>query len=177
MNEFVIQFKNYAPDFNLDTVSQSEKYLDILLVLKEIQEFAISTNIKKTFEFNIRNFDETYLEKIEIRDIQLIIKYLSNTIELLSKINNPIKEKDIYYQINILNKLLKDIELIKNQISDQYIGRKLNDKELLQIKSTNIKIIFYEGLIKNKEIFSRQVKSILFKNNLSQFTVVLKNYL
>lgn len=61
---------------------------------------------------------------------------------MLSKINNPIKEKDIYYQINILNKLLKDIELIKNQISDQYIGRKLNDKELLQIKSTNIKIIF-----------------------------------
>ena len=39
--------------------------------------------------------------------------------ELLSKIKNPIKEKDIYYQINILNKLLKDIELIKNQISDQ----------------------------------------------------------
>ena len=142
MNELVIQFKNYAPDFNLDTVSQSEKYLDILLVLKEIQEFAISTNIKKIFEFNIRNFDETCLEKIEIGDIQLIIKHLSDTVELLSKINNPSKEKDIYYQINILNKLLKDIELIKNQISDQYIGRKLNDKELLQIKSTNIKIIF-----------------------------------
>ena len=93
---------------------------------------------------------------------------------MLSKINNPIKEKDIYYQINILNKLLKDIESIKNQISDQYIGRKLNDKELLKIKSTNIKIIFYEGLIKNKEIFSRQVKSILFKNNLSQFTGCVK---
>ena len=142
MNELVIQFKNYAFDFNLDTVSQSEKYLDILLVLKEIQEFAISTNIKKTFEFNIRNFDETCLEKIEIGDIQLIIKHLSDTVELLSKINNPNKEKDIYYQINILNKLLKDIELIKNQISDQYIGRKLNDKELLQNKRTNIKIIF-----------------------------------
>ena len=93
MNEFVIQFKNYAPDFNLDTVSQSEKYLDILLILKEIQEFAISTNVKKTFDFNIRNFVETCLEKIEIGDIQLIIKHLSNTIELLSKINNPIKKK------------------------------------------------------------------------------------
>ena len=78
MNELVIQFKNYASDFNLDTVSQSEKYLDILLVLKEIQEFAISTNIKKTFEFNIRNFDETSLEKIEIGDIQLIIKHPSD---------------------------------------------------------------------------------------------------
>ena len=66
LNELVIQFKNYAPDFNLDTVSQSEKYLDILLVLKEIQEFAISTNVKKTFDFNIRNFVETCLEKIEL---------------------------------------------------------------------------------------------------------------
>lgn len=92
---------------------------------------------------------------------------------MLSKINNPIKEKDIYYQINILNKLLKDIELIKNQISDQYIGRKLNDKELL-IKSTNIKIIFIWRIKKNKEIFSGQVKSILFKNNLSQFTYCVK---
>ncbi len=68
LNELDIQFKNYA------------KYLDILWVLKEIQEFAISTNIKKTFEFNIRNFVETFLEKIEIRDIQLIIKHLSDTI-------------------------------------------------------------------------------------------------
>jgi hypothetical protein len=43
LNELVIQFKNYVTDFNLDNnVSQSEKYLDILLVLKEIQEFAIS---------------------------------------------------------------------------------------------------------------------------------------
>ena len=85
LNEFVIQFKNYAPDFNLDTVSQSEKYLDILLVLKEIQEFAISTNIKKTFEFNIRNFDETCLEKIEIGDIQLIIKHLYCRIVIKNK--------------------------------------------------------------------------------------------
>ena len=76
---------------------------------------------------------------------------------MLSKINNPIKEKDIYYQINILNKLLKDIELIKNQISDQYIGRKLNDRELLQINELKVPISrlhLYEGLIKNKEIFS-----------------------
>ena len=29
--------------------------LDILLVLKEIKEFTISRNNKKTFEFNIRN--------------------------------------------------------------------------------------------------------------------------
>ena len=132
----------------------------ILLVLKEIQEFAISTNIKKTFEFNIRNFVETCLEKIEIGDIQLIIKHLSDTIELLSKINIPIREKDIYYQINILNKLLKDIELIKNQISDQYKGKKLNDKELLQInelKEPISRLYLYEGLKKNKEILISKI--------------------
>ena len=86
---------------------------------------------------------------------------------MLSKINNPIKEKDIYYQINILNKLLKDIELIKNQISDQYIGRKLNDKELLQINELKVQIsrlYLYEGLKKNKKIFSGKVKSTLFKD-------------
>ena len=31
LNELVIQFKNYALDFNLDTVSQSEKYLDYFI--------------------------------------------------------------------------------------------------------------------------------------------------
>ena len=96
---------------------------------------------------------------------------------MLSKINNPNKEKDIYYQINILNKLLKDIESIKNQISDQYIGRKLNDKELLQINELKVpisRLYLYEGLIKNKEIFSGQVKSTLFKDNLSQFTDCVK---
>ena len=93
---------------------KKNNYHNLKIVLIEIQEFAISTNIKKTFEFNIINFDETCLEKIEIGDIQLIIKHPSDTVELLSKINNPIKEKEIYYQINILNKLLKDIELIKN---------------------------------------------------------------
>ena len=31
LNELVIQFKNYVPDFNLDTVSQSEKYLDYFI--------------------------------------------------------------------------------------------------------------------------------------------------
>ena len=31
LNELVIQFKNYAFDFNLDTVSQSEKYLDYFI--------------------------------------------------------------------------------------------------------------------------------------------------
>ena len=35
LNELVIQFKNYAFDFNLDTVSQSEKYLDYFISSEE----------------------------------------------------------------------------------------------------------------------------------------------
>ena len=42
VDDLVNTFKNYVPDFNLDDVSQSEKYLDILLVLKKIQEYAVS---------------------------------------------------------------------------------------------------------------------------------------
>ena len=55
---------------------------------------------------------------------------------------------------------MKDIELIKNQISDQYIGRKLNDKELLQINELKVQISrlnLYEGLIKNKEILISKI--------------------
>lgn len=50
-------------------------------------------------------------------------------------------------------------------------------KNYYKLKVPISRLYLYEGLIKNKEIFSGQVKSILFKNNLSQFTVVLKNYL
>ena len=41
VNELIDKFRNYVPDFTLDEVSQSEKYLDILSFLKSIQEFAV----------------------------------------------------------------------------------------------------------------------------------------
>ena len=46
VDDLVSTFKNNVPDFNLDDVSQSENYLDILLVLKKIQEYAVSTREK-----------------------------------------------------------------------------------------------------------------------------------
>ena len=67
------------------------------------------------------------------------------------------EEKDIYYQLNILNKLFKDINDIKSQVSDQYIGRRLSDKELLHIEELKVplsRLHLFEGLVKNKEIFS-----------------------
>jgi hypothetical protein len=86
---------------------------------------------------------------------------------------NPDEEKEKYYQLNILNKLFKDINDIKSQVSDQYIGRKLSDKELLQIEVLKVplsRLHLFEGLAKNKEIFSGKVKSCLFINNLSLLT-------
>jgi hypothetical protein len=35
VDELVSEFKIYVPDFNLDEVSPSEKYLDIFLILKK----------------------------------------------------------------------------------------------------------------------------------------------
>ena len=105
--------------------------------------------------------------------IDLIIKHLSDTIELLTKMENPGEEKDLYYQLNILNKLFKDINNIKSQVSDQYIGRKLSDKELLQIDQLKIplsRLHLFEGLVRNKEIFSGKVRSQVFVNNISLFT-------
>ena len=171
VDELVNKFKDYVPDFILDEKSQSEKYLDILLVLKKIQEFAVDPPEKrKEVEFNFNNFVHNCIENIELGDIELIIKHLSDTVELLSKMDNPPPSKDLYFQINILNKLFKDINNIKNQVSDQYIGRKLSDKELLLIDQLKIplsRLHLFEGLTKNKEIFSIKIKSFLFKNNLS----------
>ena len=46
--------------------------------------------------------------------------------------------------------------------------------QINELKEPISRLYLYEGLIKNKEIFSRQVKSILFKDNLSQFTGCVK---
>ena len=84
IDELVNKFNENIQDFNLDEASQSEKYLDILLILKKIQEFAISANEKKEeINFIFSNFVGICIEKIELRDIELIIKRFSDTIELL----------------------------------------------------------------------------------------------
>ena len=129
IDELVNQFKNYVPDFNLDEATQDEKYLDILIQLKKIQEYAVSsTQNRVKYDFNFSAFVEMCIDKTELGEIDLIIKHLSDTIELLSKMKLSGPEKDLFYQINIMNNLFKDINSVKNQISDQYIGRKLSDK-------------------------------------------------
>ena len=83
------------------------------------------------------------------------------------------KKKDLYYQVNMFNELLKDIQKIKSKISDQYIGRKLSDKELLQIEELKVplsRLHLFGELVKNQEIFSGKVKSFLFKKNISDLT-------
>ena len=83
------------------------------------------------------------------------------------------KEKDLYYQINRYNELLKDIQSKKSLVSDQYIGRKLSDKELLLIEELKVplsRLHLFEGFIKNNEIFSGNIKSCLFENNLTILT-------
>ena len=174
IDELVNKFRNYVPDFNLDKATQDEKYLDILLELKKIQEYSVSSpNKREKYDFNFSTFVEMCIDKTELGDIDLIIKHLSDTVELLSKMENPGEEKDIYFQLNILNRLFKDIDGVKSQVSDQYIGRKLSDKELLQIEELKVpmsRLHLFEGLAKNKEIFSGKIKSCLFINNLSSLT-------
>jgi hypothetical protein len=73
-NELIEQFRNYvhAHDFTLDEISQTEKYLDILSVLREIQKFAVFQ--KSEFNFDFRNFITSSIKIIELGDIELIIK-------------------------------------------------------------------------------------------------------
>jgi MoxR-like ATPase len=180
VTELIDKFRNYVPDFTLDEVSQSEKYLDILSFLKSIQEFAVFGQPKNSFDFDFRNFIVSSIDKIELGDIDLIIKHLSDTIILLTKMEiqekdkvDRMKEKDLYYQINLYNELLKDIQSKKSLVSDQYIGRKLSDKELLLIEELKVplsRLHLFEGFIKNNEIFSGNIKSCLFENNLTILT-------
>ena len=51
--------------------------------------------------------------------------------------------------------LLKDIQKVKSLVSDQYIGRKLSDKELLQIEELKVplsRLHLFEGFIKNNDV-------------------------
>lgn len=116
VNELINKFKNYAPDFTLDEVSQSEKYLDILSFLKNIQEFAVFGKPKSQFDFDFKKFIISSIDKIELGDVDLIVQHLSDTISLLSKMETnekdtkKINEKDSFFQIHLFNELLKDIK-------------------------------------------------------------------
>ena len=81
VNELIDKFRNYVPDFTLDEVSQSEKYLDILSFLKSIQEFAIFGHPKNKFDFDFMTFVISSIDKIELGDLDLIIKHLSDTVD------------------------------------------------------------------------------------------------
>ena len=90
-----------------------------------------------------------------------------------------INKKDLYYQIHLYNELLKDIQKQKSLVSDQYIGRKLSDKELLQIEQLKVplsRLHLFEGFIKNNEIFSGDVKSCLFEKNLTILTSAIVEF-
>ena len=50
-------------------------------------------------------------------------------------------------------------------------------KNYYKLKVPISRLYLYEGLINNKEIFSGQVKSILFKNIYLILLIMLKNYL
>ena len=85
--------------------------------------------------------------------------------------SNP--EKDLYYQINLLNNLFKDISLVKNQISGPSMLRQLNDKELLQIDPIKLplsRLYLCKELLKDEHIFSCKIKSYILNKDLYEFT-------
>ena len=46
VNDLIEKFKNYVPDFTLDEISQSEKYLDFLSFLKVFKNLQHLVNLK-----------------------------------------------------------------------------------------------------------------------------------
>ena len=161
------------PSFNLFD-SSSRKNLDILTILKIIQERATTLpQQKKEFYFDFSYFINILLEKNCLNDITLIIKYLSDTAESFSQMEESNPEKDLYYQINLLNNLFKDISLVKNQISGPSMLRQLNDKELLQIDPIKLplsRLYLCKELLKDEHIFSCKIKSYILNKDLYEFT-------
>ena len=180
INELIDKFKKYVPDFNLDNFSQSEKYLNILLILKNIQEFAVFGKTKIKYNFDIKEFIISSINQIELGDLDFIIKHLTDTLTLLSKMEIPendkekiLNEKDLFYQIYLFNEILKDIQKYKLLTSEQYIKRKIYDNELLQIEELKVplsRLHLYEKFIKDDKIFSGNIKSCLFDDNLIDLT-------
>ena len=130
-------------------------------------------NKKKEFYFDFSYFINILLEKNCLNDITLIIKYLSDTAESFSQMEESNPEKDLYYQINLLNNLFKDISLVKNQISGPSMLRQLNDKELLQIDPLKLplsRLYLCKELLKDEPIFSCKIKSYILNKDLYEFT-------
>ena len=61
----------------------------------------LNTLIQEDFSFAIIDKSKDKLINFKLGDIELIIKLLSDTIELISKLKKPAEEKDIYCQIKI----------------------------------------------------------------------------
>ena len=170
IDELVNTFIKNVPRFNFD----NEKNFDVLLILKEIQEYSVDPphKRKKLDNFIFSKLVKLCIENTELKDIELIIKHLSDTYELLSKAEISDQIKSLYYQINILNKLLKDINLVKNEISEQ--SKLLSDKRLLQIDELDVplsRLYLFERLVKDQEIFSCNIQFFKINNNLKEFMI------
>ena len=175
INDLVNKFKEYVSDFNLDELSKSKKYYEIFIILKQVQEYSLNPlEENKNINFDFPIFVKKILEKTELGDIKLINDHISDTLNLLSNIKDSTKEKDLYYQIKIINDIFNNLE--KNQISE-YINRKLNDKELLEndiLKTPISKLCLLEELSKNKSIFRGNIKCIFLNDNVSKLTEFIK---
>ena len=156
LNNLIQEFKNYREDFILDDFSKSQKYMLIKEELKKLQLYAKSPSKKrKAINFNYIDFLKICFEKIELGDIDLIITYLSQTIHLFSKMENPEDLNAFYYQIKVLNLLFQDINIAKYNVEDEYIQRKISDEELLQLdklKNPLSKLIIFRKLLELKYI-------------------------
>jgi len=183
-NNLIDIFRNHVPDFSLEEISESEEYLNILSTLKNIQEFAVFGEERNKFDFNYGNFIISSMKIIKLSNLDVIIKHLSDTLELLSKMEIPEKdkikrlnEKENYYQIYSFNKLLKEVQKKINCVSSEYIEKKLDNEDLLQIEELKIplsRLHLFVNFVKKSENFCGNVKSCLLENN---DLTILVNYI
>ena len=150
-----------------------EKLNNILIIIKDAQEIILKKNNKN---FNLIDFlGEVMNLQLNQADIETIIKHIKDTLNLIENIYNSGRHSICCIrQIEIILKLLKNINEQFPQIEPKYYNTSFNSNEIDEIeliKEPIIKLKLLSELIANKNTFNEKIKLFMFDKN---FTKLLK---
>ena len=169
--EMIEEFKNEPKELtNVIEISDEKKYKDILLDLYNMQKLS-----GEKFKFD--SFVNICLRQIivEENDLIFIQKNIQDTLNLLDFYYETEKNKNSdkllyekysnYYQIIIINNLIKELLENINCLKPEHSGNKIDSEELLKIpklKPILLKFRLLKELLNNKECFAQNINPYYF---------------
>ena len=158
-----------------------EKLKDILIIIKNAQIIILNNENISNFHFEKLVIEILNLKLNEI-DIENIIKYLNETLEMLSESNKSHSYFGKIKQIKIIVDLLTEIKsaFLKNEIEPQFYNMNLNADEIDKIKPIEkpIKLLkLLKQLLINKNIYNQNIKIFIFDSNFEQLLNLVTNFI